>query len=134
MKIVRATQLAAQAGDPSKWSGPVWRADILTTSTGGLRGNGFTYAPGQRSNWHVHEGEQALIVLSGRGLIMWEGLEAAEVVGPGDWVHVTPGVAHWHGAVPDDTFVHLAVTATGGTVWHGPVDAAAYAAALPSDG
>jgi quercetin dioxygenase-like cupin family protein len=90
MKIVRATQLAAQAGDPSKWSGPVWRADILTTSTGGLRGNGFTYAPGQRSNWHVHEGEQALIVLSGRGLIMWEGLEAAEVVGPGDWVHVTP--------------------------------------------
>lgn len=126
MQIVRVGQVAARVADPARWAGQVWRADVLTTSAGGLRSNRFTYAPGSRSNWHVHEGEQALIVLSGRGLVMWEGLDVAEAVGPGDWVHVTAGVAHWHGAAPDDTFVHLAVTATGGTVWHDPVDDDAY--------
>jgi quercetin dioxygenase-like cupin family protein len=130
MQIVRPAQVTARAADPAKWTSQVWRADILTTSTGGLRSNRFTYAPGHRSNWHVHQGEQALIVLSGRGLIMWDGLDVAETLGPGDWVHVSPGVAHWHGAAPDETFVHLAVTATAGTVWHGPVDDDAYRAAL----
>lgn len=134
MKIVRAVDVTATPADPAKWTGHVRRADILTTSTGGLRSNRFTYAPGDRSNWHVHEGEQALIVLSGRGLVMWEGLDVAEVVGPGDWVHVSPGVAHWHGAVPDETFVHLAVTATGGTRWRDPVDEETYRASLPTGG
>jgi quercetin dioxygenase-like cupin family protein len=134
MQIVRAAQVTAQASDLARWTGQVWRADILTTSAGGLRSNRFTYAPGTRSNWHIHEGEQALIVVSGRGLVMWEGLDVAEPLEPGDWVHVSPGVAHWHGAAPDDTFVHLAVTATGGTVWHGPVDDDAYRRALPDAG
>jgi quercetin dioxygenase-like cupin family protein len=91
----------------------------------------FVYAPGSRSNWHVHEGEQALIVISGRGVIAWEGLDVAELLAPGDWVHVSPGTPHWHGAVPDDTFEHLAVTATGGTQWYGPVDDASYGASMP---
>ncbi len=82
----------------------MWRADILTTTTGGLRSNRFVYAPGQRSHWHIHDGEQALIVVEGRGLIQWEGLDAAEVLQPGDWVHVSAGTAHWHGAVPDDAY------------------------------
>lgn len=133
MRIVRAAEITAGAADTAKWTSQVWRADILRADGGGLRSNRFTYAPGHRSNWHIHEGEQALIVLSGRGLILWEGLDVAELLGPGDWVHVSPDVAHWHGAVPDDTFEHLAVTATGGTIWRQPVDAAAYRAALPVD-
>jgi quercetin dioxygenase-like cupin family protein len=133
MRIVRAAEITAGPTDTAKWTSQVWRADILRTDDGGLRSNRFVYAPGHRSNWHVHEGEQALIVLSGRGLILWQGRDAAELLGPGDWVHVSPGVPHWHGAVPDDTFEHLAVTATGGTVWQGPVDDPAYRSALPRD-
>ncbi|GAA1274480.1 hypothetical protein GCM10009677_29690 [Sphaerisporangium rubeum] len=87
----------------------------------GLRAQRFSYVPGSRSGWHVHDGEQALYVLHGRGVIAREGEPEGVAVGPGDWVHVEPGEKHWHGAAPDATFVHLAVTASGATHWHGPV-------------
>jgi quercetin dioxygenase-like cupin family protein len=131
MEIVRASDITAATAAATKWSGPVWQAHILTTTTDGLRGDRFVCAPGQRSNWHIHEGEQALVVVEGRGLIAWEGLEAAQVLAPGDWVHVSPGTPHWHGAVPDDTFVHLAITASGGTLWRGPVDDETYHRSVP---
>jgi quercetin dioxygenase-like cupin family protein len=133
MKIVRAADVTSRAADTRKWTVGVWRADILETATDGLRSNRFTYAPGSRSHWHIHDGEQAIIVVGGRGLIQWEGRAAAEVLAPGDWVHVTRGVPHWHGAGPDETFVHLAVTASGPTRWLHAVDDAAYRAALPGD-
>ena len=64
--------------------------------------------------------EEIFYVLSGRGL-SWQDGEACEV-GPGDWVHVTPGVPHWHGAAPSSIFVHAAVTAGGDIIWLGRVD------------
>jgi quercetin dioxygenase-like cupin family protein len=133
MKIVRASDITVKVVDPAKWTGQVWQANVLTTAASGLRGDRFVCAPGHRSNWHNHEGEQALYVISGRGLVAWEGLETAEILEPGDWVHVSPGTPHWHGAVPDDTFVHLAITATGGTLWRDPVDDETYRRSLPTD-
>jgi quercetin dioxygenase-like cupin family protein len=47
-------------------------------------------------------------------------------VGPGDLVYVAAGERHWHGAAPDQFFVHLAFTASGGTDWAEEVNAAAY--------
>lgn len=122
MRIQPESQVASFASEPSKFSGPVWRTEVLERALdNGLRGHRFVYAPGARSHWHVHTGEQALVVVAGKGLIRWEGLETARVLRPGDWVHITPGVAHWHGADPDSIFVHLAVTATGATEWGEPV-------------
>jgi quercetin dioxygenase-like cupin family protein len=63
--------------------------------------------------------------------VLWEGLDRARLLQAGDWVHVTPGVPHWHGAAPDDTFVHLAISATGVTEWQAPVSPADYQASLP---
>lgn len=131
MKIVRAADIASRAADSVKFTPQVWRADILAAHRDGLRSNRFVYAPSHRSNWHIHEGEQALIVLDGAGVVQWEGNDAAYVLRPGDWVHVTPGVAHWHGAVPTDIFSHLAVTASGGTRWLDPVDDDTYRQSLP---
>jgi quercetin dioxygenase-like cupin family protein len=57
----------------------------------------------------------------GTGLVCWEGLESAVVLGVGDWWHVQPGVAHWHGATASSPFAHLAVTAGGRTHWRDEV-------------
>lgn len=38
-------------------------------------------------------------------------------VKPGDLVYVAPGEKHWHGAVPNQFFVHFAFTASGKTNW-----------------
>lgn len=122
MRIESESQVASAACEAAKFAGSVWRTEVLERAQeNGLRGHRFVYAPGARSHWHVHTGEQALVVVAGKGLIRWEGLETPRELRPGDWVHVTPGVAHWHGAAADTVFVHLAVTATGVTEWGGPV-------------
>jgi quercetin dioxygenase-like cupin family protein len=123
MRFVDEGSVTATPAASDKFSGAVWRSEILPTRRdNGLRAHRFAYAPGARSAWHIHDGEQALYVVAGRGLVTRWGEEHGTPVGPGDWVHVEPGEKHWHGAVPDDIFVHVAVTATGGTSWEGHVE------------
>ena len=132
MKFVRADTVTAGEAPADKFSPGVWHAEILhAVRPGGLRGHRFVYRPGARSHWHSHDGEQAILVVAGRGVITRWGEGKATVVGPGDWVHVEPHEKHWHGAVPDEVFVHTAVTATGGTEWHEPVADEEYRASLP---
>jgi quercetin dioxygenase-like cupin family protein len=122
MRFVREGDLRSGSADPSKFTDGVWQTEALTAlREQGLRGHRFVYRPGARSHWHTHTGEQALVVLVGRGTVVRWGEETGTEVGAGDWVHVEPGEKHWHGAVDDDVFVHLAITATGTTEWHGPV-------------
>jgi quercetin dioxygenase-like cupin family protein len=117
-EVVSEADVPSTPGSGDKFSDGVWQAEILSgIQPGGMRGHRFAYAPGGRSNWHIHTGEQALIVVSGRGLIQWEGLDEPREVKAGDWIHVRPGVPHWHGATDDSIFVHLAVTASGETTW-----------------
>ena len=121
MRFVRETEVRAVKAAAGQFTDGVWRVDTITEAVpGGLRAQRFSYEPQARSAWHVHDGEQALYVVAGRGVVVREGAEPVEI-GPGDWVHVQPGEKHWHGAAPDDTFVHLAVTAAGDTHWHQPV-------------
>ncbi len=121
-RVVAQDSVEVEPADKGRFTGDVSRSDVLPRrQPAGLQGNVFSYAPGARSHWHVHEGEQALVVVSGTGLVQWAGLETPRRVRAGDWVHVTPGVPHWHGATEDSDFSHLAVTASGGTEWLGPV-------------
>ena len=134
MKFQRESESPTKHGDASKFSGDVWQAEILErVQPDGLRGLHLAYAPRARSNWHTHEGEQALVVLAGRGLVKREGEDKARVVQAGDWVHVEPGELHWHGAAPDNVLVHLAVTASGGTEWGVVVGDDEYEASLPGE-
>ncbi|MEN3362696.1 MAG: hypothetical protein V7637_6678 [Mycobacteriales bacterium] len=133
MRIVPASTVTAVEADGARFTGGVWQAEILPRERpDGMRAHRFVYAPGARSSWHVHTGEQAIVVLAGRGLVLWQGLAEARLLQSGDWVHVEPGVPHWHGAVPDDNFVHLAISATGQTQWRDPVSLADYQASLPT--
>lgn len=118
MRIVTEHAAVSTRADPACFTGRVWRTDFITpTAAAGLSGIRFVYEPGARSFWHVHECEQAIIAVSGSGLVFWEGLDAPRQLEAGDWWHVVPGVPHWHGAGPDTLFSHLAVTAGGSTTW-----------------
>jgi len=118
MRVIRNDSLAAEPADADKFTGPVWRSDIIEPADRShLSGLRFVYAPGARSHWHIHEREQAIVAVLGHGLVAWEGLGEPLSLSPGDWWHVTPGVPHWHGAAPDAPFAHLAVTAGGSTTW-----------------
>lgn len=131
MRFVRESDMKATRPGSDRFTDGVWEAEALEgVRPDGLRAQRFSYEPQARSGWHTHDGEQALYVVSGRGVVVRWGETGGTPIGPGDWVHVEPGEKHWHGAAADDTLVHLAVTASGKTHWHGPVSDEEYRAGL----
>lgn len=132
MRFVSETTVSVSPAPERKFAGAVWQAEVLDAlRPGGLRAFRFVYAPGARSHWHVHEGEQAIVVVAGRGVVGRWGEAGGTEIGPGDWVHVDRARKHFHGAVPTSVLVHLAVTATGATDWQEPVTDDRYRSCLP---
>jgi alkylhydroperoxidase/carboxymuconolactone decarboxylase family protein YurZ/quercetin dioxygenase-like cupin family protein len=86
-----------------------------------------TFSPGARNNWHSHEVAQFLLVTYGTGFYQEYG-QPARLLRAGDVVYIPSGVRHWHGAAPDDWFVHIAVT-PGATSWYEALTDAHYTAA-----
>ncbi|WP_235828829.1 carboxymuconolactone decarboxylase family protein [Colibacter massiliensis] len=75
-----------------------------------------TFAPGCRNNWHIHHAEkgggQVLVCVAGRGYYQEEDRPVRELY-PGDVVNIPVNVKHWHGAVKDSYFSHLAIGVPG---------------------
>lgn len=75
----------------------------------------FQYDAGARSYWHVHDGAQILLLEQGRGRMQLQGQRMQELL-PGQPVVLPGGVAHWHGAAPDQGLTQIAVN-VGGLKW-----------------
>ncbi|MGN1348528.1 MAG: carboxymuconolactone decarboxylase family protein [Acutalibacteraceae bacterium] len=75
-----------------------------------------TFEPSCRNNWHIHKadkgGGQILICVAGKGYYQEWGKDA-QILLPGDTVNIAPDVKHWHGAVKDSWFSHLAIEVPG---------------------
>jgi quercetin dioxygenase-like cupin family protein len=75
----------------------------------GYRGAIVKFEAGARTAWHSHPLGQTLIVVSGRGLVQSEG-DAIQEILPGDVVWIPPNERHWHGAAPDSSMAHVAIS------------------------
>lgn len=77
-----------------------------------------TFAPGAKLDWHIHPGGQYLLVTEGTGYYQERG-KPIQVVHKGDVIKCLPGVEHWHGASPDNTFGYIGATPVqkGKTIW-----------------
>lgn len=68
-----------------------------------------TFEPRCRNFWHIHhKGGQILLVTGGRGWYQEAG-KTAQMLTPGDVVHIAPETKHWHGAAKDSWFSHIAI-------------------------
>jgi quercetin dioxygenase-like cupin family protein len=113
---------------PAEWfTGAVWIGGSPADSSPDAGIFRVFFGPGTRTNWHTHPEGQILYVLyvvTGAGRAQREGEPAVEM-SPGDVVYFAPGEKHWHGARPDTSMSHVAVspanTTGGGTEWMGPV-------------
>lgn len=65
------------------------------------------FPPGARTKVHVHNHEQILYVLSGKGIVANE--EQEHVATPGKIFLISAGEKHWHGATQESSFSHLYV-------------------------
>jgi 4-carboxymuconolactone decarboxylase len=72
-------------------------------------GGSVTFEPGARTAWHSHPRGQILIVTAGTGRVQRWG-DAVEVIRAGDVVRIPAGAKHWHGASPQASMTHIAVT------------------------
>jgi quercetin dioxygenase-like cupin family protein len=88
----------------------------------------FEYDAGARSYWHTHEGVQLLVLERGRGRVQIQGQPLREMV-PGQPVLLPGGVAHWHGAAPNEGLTQLAMN-VGGVKWGSEVADKEYLAAI----
>jgi quercetin dioxygenase-like cupin family protein len=69
--------------------------------TADIRMNRYSFEPGGRTNWHSHEAGQSVYVEVGRARVQERGGPLREF-GPRTSFTAAPGVAHWHGALPNE--------------------------------
>jgi 4-carboxymuconolactone decarboxylase len=74
-------------------------------ASGGL----VTFEPGARTAWHTHPRGQILIVTTGVGRVQRWG-DPIEEVREGDVVRIPAGQKHWHGASPQTSMTHIAIS------------------------
>lgn len=89
-----------------------------------------TFAPEAKLDWHIHPAGQVLLITEGTGYYQERG-KPIQVVRKGDVIKCAPGVEHWHGALPENSFTYIAMTPAqkGKTIWLKRVTDAEYGGA-----
>jgi len=101
-----------------QYSGQVGIRPVLRNETE-TRASVVRFWPGARTGWHTHAGDQLLLIIDGKGLIVSS--DAVISASPGMIVRVQAGESHWHGARAADGMSHLAIS-TGASTYTGRVD------------
>jgi 4-carboxymuconolactone decarboxylase len=108
--ITRGGTRAVRPGPAENFTGGV-QVEMLFEAVDPAHASGgsVTFEPGARTAWHSHPRGQILIVTAGIGRVrLWGG--PIEEIRAGDVVRIPPGQKHWHGASPQASMTHLAIT------------------------
>jgi len=110
IRITRSGSQPSRQGPAEHFSGTVrvdhaFRAEASGRSAGAI----VTFEPGARTAWHIQPEGQTLIVTAGVGRVQRWG-DPVHEIRPGDVVWIPPGQKHWHGAGPDSSMAHIAVS------------------------
>lgn len=137
IRIIRNGSQPSRQGPPENFTGSV-RVDPLFQASAPARTSGslVTFEPGARSAWHTHPLGQVLIVTAGTGRVQRWG-DPVEEIRQGDVVWIPPGQKHWHGAAPNSSMAHIAISEAldGKAVeWMEKVSDAQYGAPLRAQG
>ena len=101
------------------FTGTAWLTSLVTAdSTNDNAVGNVTFAPGARTNWHLHPDGQIILATGGVGYYQEKG-SPKKILRKGDVIKCPPNVPHWHGAGPDEEFVQIAITGreNGPTEW-----------------
>ena len=84
-------------------------SSFRATTPARVSGARVMFEPGARTAWHTHPLGQTLIVTAGVGRVQRWG-DAIDEIRQGDVVWIPPGQKHWHGAAPNSSMTHIAIT------------------------
>ena len=112
-EAIRITRSASQPPQPApadNFTGVAWiDSSFQTTAPARLSGARVMFEPGARTAWHTHPLGQTLIVTAGTGRVQRWG-DPIDEIRQGDVVWIPPGQKHWHGAAPNSSMTHIAIT------------------------
>ena len=108
--ITRGGSRAIRTGPATNFTGEV-RVEMLFEALDPAHASGgsVTFEPGARTAWHSHPRGQILIVTAGTGRVQRWG-DPIEEIRSGDVVRIPAGEKHWHGASPQASMTHIAIT------------------------
>jgi quercetin dioxygenase-like cupin family protein/alkylhydroperoxidase/carboxymuconolactone decarboxylase family protein YurZ len=115
-RIIRRSDMAARPGGNENFTGDVAvRFIYMPDSETNVSAAYVTFEPGTRTNWHIHERGQRMVITEG---VCWTQSEGGQkiIATAGDVIICPAGVKHWHGASPDSQMTHLVLTG-GGVRW-----------------
>ena len=101
-------------------TGTVWLTELaMPDSIFNLSLAQATFAPGAKLDWHIHPAGQYLLITDGIGYYQERG-KPVQIVRKGDVIKCMPGVEHWHGASPKNSFAYIGITPSqkGKTIWN----------------
>lgn len=110
--------IASAQQQPAPAAPPAGRGNFANNFTGNisvldakdLRTSRIHFDAGARTNWHVHTEAQVILAEKGRGRYQEKGAAFGEF-GEGQPVYLKAGLAHWHGASPDQSIDQMSVYA-----------------------
>jgi 4-carboxymuconolactone decarboxylase len=110
IRVVRGGTQPSRQGPADNFTGSV-RVDPLFQATAPARASGavVTFEAGARTAWHAHPLGQVLIVTAGTGRVQRWG-DPVDEIRQGDVVWIPPGQKHWHGAAPNASMSHIAIS------------------------
>ncbi len=125
MRLSHAAEQTTRRGSSESFTGTAWQQTLAVgDAPNPLHVARVTFEPGARTVWHAHPRGQILIATTGVGRSQSEGGPVL-ALWPGDSVMIAVGEKHWHGAAPDQLFVHTSIQAEGAdgeqATWMEPV-------------
>jgi 4-carboxymuconolactone decarboxylase len=108
--ISRAGSRPVRTAPPQNFTGSV-QVEMLFEAIDPSHASGgtVTFEPGARTAWHSHPRGQILVITAGTGRVQRWG-DPIEEVRAGDVVRIPAGQKHWHGASPQASMTHLAIS------------------------
>jgi 4-carboxymuconolactone decarboxylase len=108
--VTRGGSRAVRPGPAENFTGSV-RVEMLfeALDPSHTSGGSVSFEPGARTAWHSHPRGQILIITAGTGRVQRWG-EALQEIRMGDVVRIPADQKHWHGAAPDASMTHIAIT------------------------
>ena len=112
MTILKINEVPKEPYVTPLFTGPDVTRQSLVSDSKELRLSIVNFGKGVRNKFHMHDGDQVLIIIAGKGIVATE--KGEKVVTVGEVVLFPAGEKHWHGATKDSEFSHIVVTKVGG--------------------
>jgi quercetin dioxygenase-like cupin family protein len=115
MRVIRIAEVPSESRAGGIFLGTVESKPLVGESTGAmdLKVDIITFPPGVRNKFHSHSYDQALYVLSGKGIVATEKEEV--IAEPGMLFFIPRAERHSHGATKDSSFSHISILRPGKT-------------------